>query len=156
MNIGPENDGALVIREIPDLLLQLLSEIPELGAPYDPRAQARFFPDPADDPKLVEDWKSLIQPELDELFRTARETVEADLRRAKSDGGGILKIPRNHMDAWLSALNQARLAIAERFGFDENDMSAEPRPDPADPRAMALFRVSFYGFLQECIVRTIE
>jgi len=154
MKLHAANDGALVLEKIPPFLFELLGEIVGRAASNDPRVEARFFPDPASDQELIEDWKSFVQPELLEFFQSARETVKADLRGAsENDGVFSMSIPKTHSDAWLSALNQARLAIAEESGFDENDMSAEVAPAPEDPRAMALFQVGFYGFLQECLVR---
>lgn len=156
MKLEAATDGALLLQEIPPLLFALLAEIPGRAASDDPRVGARFFPDPAADDELVEDWKSLVHPELQELFQSARETVRADLRSAsENDGTRALRIPHNHADAWLSALNQARLAITEESGFGEKDMAAEAAPNPEDPREMALFQVGFYGFLQECLVRMI-
>lgn len=154
MKLHAANDGALVLEEIPPFLFDLLGEIVGRASSNDPRVEARFFPDPASDQELIEDWKSFVQPELLEFFQSARETVKADLRGASEhDGVFSMSIPKIHGDAWLSALNQARLAIAEESGFDEKDMAAEVAPAPEDPRALALFQVGFYGFLQECLVR---
>jgi hypothetical protein len=154
MNFEAADDGSLLLNEIPPFLFWLLSEIPARASSNDPRVEGRFFPDPAADEDLVQDWKSLVHPELHELFQSARETVRADLRSAsEKDGTHALRIPPSHADAWLGALNQARLAIAEESGFDEKDMAAEPAPTPDDPRAIALFQISFYGFIQEILVR---
>jgi len=157
MKLQPADDGALMLEEIPPFLFHLLSNIVVRASSRDPRVEARFFPDPARDESLIEDWKSLVQPELQFLFQSARETVQADLRGAsEEDGVYSMKIPRKHADAWLNALNQARLAIAEESGFGEEDMASEVEPDPEDERAMALFEIGFLGFLQECLVRMQE
>jgi hypothetical protein len=154
MKLQATVDGDLVLEEIPAFLLQLLREIPLRAASKHPGVEERFLPDPADDEELREDWKSLVQPELMAGFQSDRETVQADLRGAtEHQDASALRIPNTHANAWLGALNQARLAIAEESGFGEEDMAAEVGPDPDDPRAMALFQVSFYGFLQECLVR---
>ncbi len=157
MKLHPADDGALVLEEIPAFLFHLLGNIPVRASSSDPRVETRFFPDPAREESLIEDWKSLVQPELQVLFQSARETVQADLRGASEEEGVYsMRIPPKHMDAWLSALNQARLAIAEECGFGEEDMAAEVQPDPGDERSMALFEISFLGFLQECLVRMQE
>jgi len=154
MKLHAADDGALLLEEVPPFLFRLLGEIAVRAASDHPRVEARFFPDPASDDELIEDWKSLVQPELQVLFQSARETVQADLRGASEHKKGVsMRIPKTHGDAWMSALNQARLAIAEESGFREKDMAAEVAPDPDDPRAMALFQLGFYGFLQECLVR---
>jgi len=154
MRLQATEEGDLLVEEIPPFLLQLIRDIPVRAGSNHPRAEARFFPDPSIDDDLVEDWKAFVQPELLTLFQADRETVRADVRGAREEGGGFsLRIPKNHSDAWLGALNQARLAIAEEGGFEENDIAEDVSPDPEDPRAMALFQLGFYGFLQECLVR---
>lgn len=154
MKLTATEEGALDIEEIPPFLFELLNAIPLRAASGDPRVESRFFPDPAKDEILVEDWKTLVHPELHAAFLSAREVVQADLREASElDEGFSMEIPANHMDAWLSALNQARLAIAEENGFGENDMAEEISPDTSDPRSLALFQISYYGFLQECLVK---
>jgi hypothetical protein len=157
MKIQPADDGALLLEEIPPFLFHLLGNIPVRASSADSRVEARFFPDPAREESLIEDWKSLVQPELQVLFQSARETVQADLRGAsEEDAIYSMRIPHKHMDAWLNALNQARLAIAEESGFGEEDMASEVEPDPGDGRSMSLFEISFLGFLQECLVRMQE
>ena len=154
MKLTATEGGALDIEEIPPFLFDLLKAVPLRAASGDPRVESRFFPAPAEDEILVEDWKSLVQPELQELFLSAREVVQADLRGASETGEGLsMEIPTKHMDAWLNALNQSRLAIAEENGFGEKDLSEEIVPDASNPRSLALFQISFYGFLQECLVK---
>lgn len=157
MKLQAADDGALLLEEIPPFLFLLMGDIAVRASSADARVEARFFPDPAREESLIEDWKSLVQPELQALFQSARETVQADLRGASVEGDVYsMKIPRKHSDAWLSALNQARLAIAEESGFGEEDMASEVQPDPGDARSMALFEISFFGFLQECLIRIQE
>ncbi len=154
MKLSATEEGVLALEEIPPFLFDLLKEIGTRGASDDLHVENRLYPSPGDDPLLEEDWKALVQPELQEFFLSARETVQADLRRAaKKDDAFFLEIPPNHADAWLNALNQARLALAEEHRVEEKDLAREPRPDPSDPRSLALFQISFFGFLQECLVR---
>ncbi|MEI8311428.1 MAG: DUF2017 family protein [Verrucomicrobiota bacterium] len=154
MKLTATEAGALALEEIPTFLFELLKAIPLRADSSDPRAENRFFPAPALDAILVEDWKSLVHPELQAMFLSAREVVQADVRAAlELDEEFSMEIPANHMDIWLSALNQARLAIAEENHFGENDLGEEISPDTSDPRSIALFQISFYGFLQECLVK---
>ena len=157
MKLTATEEGALDLEEIPPFLFELLQAVPIRAASSDPRVESRFFPAPAQDEGLIEDWKALVQPELQVTFLSAREVVQADLRGATEleDGFG-LEIPSNHMDPWLSTLNQARLAIAEENHFGEKEMAEEISPDTANPRSLALFQISFYGFLQECLVKMQE
>jgi hypothetical protein len=154
MKLTATEGGALDLEEIPPFLFELLKAVPLRAASDDPRVESRFFPAPAEDELLEEDWKTLVQPELLEMFLSAREVVQADLRGASETGEGLsMEIPSNHMDAWLNTLNQSRLAIAEENSFGEKDLSEEIVPDASNPRSLALFQISFYGFLQECLVK---
>jgi len=154
MKLSATEEGVLALEEIPPFLFDLLKEVGIRGASDDPHVENRLYPSPGDDPLLEEDWKALVQPELQEFFLSARETVQADLRRAvKKDDAFFMEIPPNHMDAWLNALNQARLALAGEHRVEEKDLAGEPLPDPSNPRSLALFQISFFGFLQECLVR---
>jgi len=154
MKLTATAEGALDLDEIPPLLLELLNAIPLRAASSDPRVESRFFPAPSQDELLVEDWESFVQPELQAAFLSAREVVQADLRGASElEGNFSMQIPPQHMDPWLSTLNQARLAIAEENHFGEKDLAEEISPDTSAPRSLALFQISFYGFLQECLVK---
>ncbi len=154
MTLSATDEGALALEEIPAFLFHLLRDVPGKASAEDPRVKRRFYPDPGQDELLVEDWKSLIQPELQELFQSAREIVQTDLLTATEESDVFaMEIPKTHMDAWLNALNQARLAIAAENHFEEKDMAEDLAPDPSDARSLALFEISFYGFLQECLVK---
>jgi len=154
MKLSATDDGALDLEEIPPFLFGLLTAAPARAASADPRVNDRFYPDPALDDALVDDWKSLVQPGLEETFLSAREVVAKDLRTASdNEGEHSMEIPPAHMDAWLNTLNQARLAIAAENSFGEADLAGEVVPDVSNPRSLALFQISFYGFLQECLVK---
>jgi len=157
MKLSASENGSLEMQEIPPVLFQFLREIPSRAASQDPCVENRFYPIPAEDEVVVEDWNSLVQPELQALFLSNREVVLADLRAASEEQGTFsLEIPPNHLEPWMNALNQARLAMAEENHFQEKDLSEEVLPDPSNPRAFLLFQINFYGFLLECLVRMLE
>ncbi len=158
VRITPE--GGVLFEGIDPLFLRLLGEIRETAELDDPRVEARFFQSPSTDPEadeLREDWKSLVQPELHTAFGASRDAVEADLRRAESGSAKnrSLLIPRQHIDHWLGALNQARLALHEFHGFSEKEMSS-PLHEPTDPREHALLQMHVYGLLQEWLVSVLD
>ncbi|MDX2081793.1 MAG: DUF2017 family protein [Terrimicrobiaceae bacterium] len=160
MEIEVLNDGTTEFRQVPDFLLEMLKEVPALAASDDPRVEARFFPSPvAADARdvLSEDWSAYVQPELQASFLEARETIQADLRSARKDGAlWTIRIPLNHADAWLHALNQARLAIAAANDFGEDDLSADLPAQVSSEREQALLRMHFYGMVQEWFVRFLD
>ena len=157
MNVQVSKDGAFGLSEINPFLFDLLREIVLCAASSDPRAEARLYPSPVEGnqmPDLLEDWKSLVQPELHAAFQQARDVVQADLRHAtETDEGFEFQIPRHHSDAWMSALNQARLALAEENHFSETELTTEVASALDDRRKMILLQMNFYAFLQEWLVQ---
>ena len=87
------------------------------------------------------------------------EVVQADLEQLhctkKPFANCTLRIPFAHADAWLNALNQARLAIAATYQFTEQELCDHYRSPLGSRRDLVLFQVNFYGFLQEFILREI-
>jgi hypothetical protein len=152
------------IRQLDIFLMEMLRQIPLAANPEgDPAATERIFsrPEPVEG-KFTEDWKAYVEPELRHLFRSAVETVEADLKRgeqAERAGGGMewtIRFPAKHLDAWLSATNQARLILAARDAFTEKELAGEPPSLIANPRDISLLQIHIYGFLQECFLRAMD
>jgi hypothetical protein len=153
-------DGGILFEGIDALLFKMLIQIRTSAELDDPRVEARFYQVPSHDPEadtLREDWKAFVQPDLHSEFAASRETVDADLRRSQDDNTGLrsLLIPRRHIDHWLSALNQARLALAELHGFSEAEMGRQIN-DLDDPREYALLQVNIYGLMQEWLVSLLD
>ena len=105
------------------------------------------------------EWKLYVEPELRRLFHSATETVAADLKQLSGNekpfANRMLFIPANHADAWLNALNQARLVIAAKNDFSEGELGDNYRSPIGSRRDLSLFQVNFYGFLQEFILREL-
>jgi hypothetical protein len=106
----------------------------------------------------LRNWKNYVQPDLRDLFRSSQEVVRAALEGFPPDNATenyTLRIPVKNLEAWINVLNQARLALSARHNFTEKDMEVGI-PIESDTRALALFQVHFYGFLQECFLRQLE
>ncbi|HEY2102914.1 MAG TPA: DUF2017 family protein [Chthoniobacterales bacterium] len=151
---------ALEIRELDPFLAELLRQIPESVNPKDsPAAEERLFSAPAsaEEQEFRAEWKVYVVPELRRLFQSATEIVRQDLEQLhctkKPFANCTLRIPLAHADAWLNALNQARLAIAASYNFTENELCDHFRSPFGSRRDLGLFQVNFYGFLQEFILR---
>ena len=149
----------LELAELYPFLAELLRQIPESTKIEGcDQAEQRIFspPAPQSEEELCKEWKLYVQPELRRLFQTATETVAADLRPLngsnKPFANCTLRIPIKHAEAWLNALNQARLAIAAKYGFSEAELSDHYRSPIGSRRDLGLFQVNFYGFLQEFIL----
>ena len=155
--------SAIEISELDPFLAELLRQIPASANPDGaPTAEQRLFSPPTNGKgtgalRGVEEY---VEPELRRLFQTATETVAADLEQLngneKSLANRTLRIPAKHSDAWLNALNQARLVIAAKNNFTENELNDHFRSPIGSRRDLSLFQVNFYGFLQEFILRELE
>ncbi len=156
-------NGVLEISEIDPFLAELLRQIPvSTQTESVPAAEQRLFSAPAspNEKEMCAEWKLYVEPELRRLFQSATETVESDLRQLgaaeKPFANCTLRIPWEHSDAWLNALNRARLAIAAKYDFTEAELSDHYRSPIGSRRDLSLFQVNFYGFLQEFILREID
>lgn len=159
MEICREND-ALQISDLDPFLAELLRQIPLSANPNGARAaEARLFSQPSAEKEICAEWKSYVEPELRRLFRTASETVADDLAQLngneKSLSNCTLHIPIGHADAWLNTLNQARLVIATKYNFSDEELNDHDRSPIGSRRDLGLFQINFYGFLQEFILREI-
>ena len=161
MEIRRQGDE-LEISELDPFLAELLRQIPASTNPEGSiTAERRLFSRPADkkERESCAEWKLYVEPELRKLFRTATETVAADLQQLNGNertfANRTLRIPAGHADAWLSALNQARLVIAAKYDFTDGELSDYYRSPIGSRRDLSLFQVNFYGFLQEFILREV-
>ena len=143
------------LREVHPLFATLLVDLPKVASRHK-KAQARLYPDPtggAGEEQLCRDWKEHVRPELERLFSTSRDIVARDLEGLGPNGHRTkVVIPTNHIDAWLNALNQARLVIVEENRFAESDLDQREPPDLATRRGLSLLKIHFYAHLQELLV----
>ncbi len=155
-------DDSIEISDLDPFLAELLRQIPTSADPQGvPAAEKRLFSRPADsaEKEACKEWKIYVEPELRRLFRSATETVAADLKQLGGDEkkftNRTLRIPKKNADAWLNALNQARLALAAKYEFTDGELCDHYRSPVASRRDLSLFQVNFYGFIQEFILRSV-
>lgn len=151
-------DGDVEISDLDPFLAELLRQIPASTDPEGvPAAERRLFMPPAAEKELCQEWKLYVEPELRRLFSSATETVAEDLKqldgKEESFANRTLRIPAINMDAWLNALNQARLALAAKHNFTDGELSDHNRSPVGSRRDLSLFQINFYGFIQEFILR---
>ena len=140
--------------------VELLRQIPVSADPGDSEAaRERLYPVATDDPQANEDWQAYVHPELKEFFATGSQLVREDLEKFEqlddSQDNWAFEIPAVHFDQWLNVLNQARLALAARFEFQEKEMGQSGPKTIETVRDLSLFQVHFYGFLQECLLQDL-
>jgi hypothetical protein len=162
MEFQVATNGASQFLKIHPLIADLIRAVPDTADPsgLSQTAEARLYPDPAASETLSSlraDWKAFVQPGLHAHFQSGRDLVAADIKRMRQDDDLYsLTIPRSHADAWLNALNQARLILAADLGFDESVLDRPDPPDILTEHGMAVFRVDLYAFMQQCLIEQIE
>ena len=151
---------AIEFSRIAGIEAELLRQIPSC-CEYEEGSsvEARIFPAPADssEKEFLRDWSELVRPELRKLFLTAKQTVEADLGSLKTKVGHLSRfmVPLDHAEPWLNTLNQARLALATRFGFSEAELSVFEMPKTFSERELVLHQINFYAAIQERIIEIL-
>lgn len=156
-------DDQIEISDLDPFLAELLRQVPASADPQGvPAAEQRLFCLPADpkDKEICNEWKLYVEPELRRLFQSATETVAEDLKqlsgKEKPFANHTLRIPAKHVDAWLNALNQARLALAAKYNFTDSELCDHNRSPVGSRRDLSLFQINFYGFIQEFILRGMD
>src|SRR6476469_1101270 len=98
--------NSLEISELDPFLAELLRQIPEsCNVEGVEAAQQRIFSAPAAavEKEICAEWKVYVQPELQRLFRSATETVAADLEQlsgcTKPFANCTLRIPLENAEA---------------------------------------------------------
>ncbi len=172
----PQDHRIAVFEELEPFYLELLRQLPASADPGESApALARLFSGPmqVDSAGFNADWRELVEPELREMFRSAREIVLADLAELPpldpgldpacgslesavfTPAGHSLEIPRSHAEAWLGVLNQARLVTAAKRDFGDREMDEDLEFPPASQRDLDLFRIDFYGLMQQVLMREL-
>lgn len=105
------------------------------------------------DKKVSEDWQDIVVPDLRESFADDLHYIYAAIEAAaafQDAEESPLWITREDAFTWYGGLNQARLALEEKYRF-----GPDPESDPANLtplRHEALLRNHFYSALQSFIL----
>jgi hypothetical protein len=96
----------------------------------------------------MEDWREFVIPELQDGFNAQLAAIETALEGAGDDDQpGQVFILKDDAELWYGGLNQARLALEERYGFSDEDPS-EMTPG----KRSAWFRSHFYLHVQSALL----
>ncbi len=157
LRVQPIDTKTIRISGIEPFLADCLETLGETLEQRDsPRASGRLFPPPtADSDKANADWQKFVDPDLRHLFVSAGETVLRDLTGLQADeeapASFQVSFSAEHVNAWISALNQARLILGELFHITEDDLN-KTRFDVTDERTLAIVRVHLFGYLLQLFV----
>ena len=150
------NEKTIRVVGLNQLLASCLQGLDEILALRDsPAAGRRLIPPPSTDEAINAEWEKFVTPDLRHLFVTAGETVLRDLTALEIEPRrpNHLRVafPSAHLDAWLSALNQARLILGEQFHVTDPMMERRDL-DPQCETDLAILRIHLLGWVLELLV----
>ena len=152
LEVKDGGERGILIRGIDPVMAHCLRRVPEILAQRDSTSvRERLYPDARPgEPARGEEWRRLVGPELRHLFEAAAETYRTDLA-AFDERRGEIAFPAEHRAAWMSAINQARLVLAEMHQLTEADLS-RTELGPVSMREVALLEVQALGYLLHLLV----
>jgi hypothetical protein len=102
------------------------------------------------------DWEEYVVPDLREEFQDQLAQIGAAIEAASfhsQNGPGPIWITREDASAWYSSLNQARLALEERFHFGPSETINLKKLTPE--RQAAFIRSKFYCAIQSLLLEYV-
>jgi len=147
-------DEVRVLRKVAAEVVGLLTD----GFDRDDPVVERLFPDiyPEDAENSAE-FRLYTEGEL----KTGKiDQAGAILAALPSSGGGEVRLDAEAAEAWLRALNDARLAMGTRLGIRAETDLGEELDDAVlrDPTSARVFQLSVYaylGYLQESLLNAL-
>lgn len=146
-----------VLGQVCRQLTGLFASTPE-AADVSPAVIERLFPraylDPTEEEAEAE-WQRLVHDDLVAGRRRAVEVVERTLAEAPVRRSRLeLSLSEDQAQAWLSVLNDARLALGTQLGVKEDlDLS---RLDPSSPESAPYAMYGWLSFLEEHLVQALS
>jgi hypothetical protein len=147
-------DEVRVLRKVASEVVGLLTD----GFDHSDPVVGRLFPDVySDDPASSAEVRRYTEGDL----KTAKiDQAGAILAALPGDQGGEVRLDAEAAEAWLRALNDARLAMGTRLGIKEGTDLGEELDDAvaADPSSSRVFQLSVYaylGYLQESLLNAL-
>ena len=147
-------DEVRVLRKVAAEVVGLLTD----GFDRDDPVVGRLFPDIyPDDAENSAEFRLYTEGEL----KTGKiDQAGAILAALPSSGGGEVRLDAESAEAWLRALNDARLAMGTRLDISADTDLGEELDDAVlrDPTSTRVFQLSVYaylGYLQESLLNAM-
>lgn len=149
--------GEFVLRRLPPVMALALRDLPALLADDAPGIRNRLTGNPyPEDEEAARQWEKYAVPELEHLFRSARDLVGRDLASLAPEprlrNRFRVDIPAGHLNAWLSALASVRVALGEAHSLTEEEMETLLPPVLTGERDRAILLVHLLGWVQGLLV----
>lgn len=154
-------DGSLCLAGMDEHWRHVLASVPALlTEPQPPAVRERLLPEPSKLAAINHDWRELIAPELEALWRANYELMAADLGRSEKDAGHRncwrVVFPANHAAAWLSAINQTRLVLGSRWDVTEEDMTRLIENLKPTERDHDIFLIHLLAYVEQLFIEAEE
>ena len=149
--------GAFLLRNIPPLMALAIRRLPELLADGAPGIRDRLVGTPyPDDSEAMKHWEKHAVPELEHLFRSARDLVLKDVEaiapEPRATERSRMEIPVSHLAAWISSLAAVRVALGGLHDLKEEEMEEQLPAVLVTPRDRAILLVHLLGWVQGLLV----
>ena len=152
-------DEGYVFGDLTPAAVETLKGVPMLIESSDRRVRDRLLPETCQDEDDEQHWREHAVPELERLFLSRAQLVRRyleNLRKLPKSVNAVLLIPDDHVNAWLAALNAARLAL-----YVLNDMTAEHMEEEgfttASPKQQeAALRIGLLAEMQAVLLGEFE
>ena len=147
-------DEVRVLRKVASEVVGLLTDAFDHAGPVVVRLFPEVYPDDAEG---AAEFRRYTEGDL----KTAKiDQAGAILAALPDDAGGEVRLDNEAAEAWLRALNDARLAMGVRLEIrDSTDLGAElDDAVAADPGSSRMFQLSVYaylGYLQESLLSAL-
>jgi len=147
-------DEVRVLRKVAGEVVDLLTD----GFAHGDPVVDRLFPDIY--PDRPEDSQEFRQYTEGELKTGKIDQAGAILAALPDDGPGEVRLDAETAEAWLRAINDARLAMAIRLGISQDTDLGDELDDAVlhDPASSRVFQLSVYaylGYLQESLLNAL-
>lgn len=139
--------------------VETLTGVPMLLESTDPRVRERLLPDTFDEESEQEHWQKHAVPELERLFATRAQVVRRDLAAMKKlpkSSTQVLFVPDHHTNAWLAALNAARLALFVLNDLEARHLEAEGFGTGTKKQQEAILRIHLLAEIQSVLLGDFE
>jgi hypothetical protein len=106
-----------------------------------------------------EDWRRHAVPELERLFASRAQLVRRDLaglRKLGKSDTQLLLIPNPHVNAWLAALNAARLALYMLNDLQASHLEADGFTTATAKQQEAILRIHVLAEVQSVLLGDYE
>lgn len=136
-----------------------LEGVPLLLESKDPRVTERLYPETCAEEDDQRHWQEHAVPELERLFASRCQLVRRDLQAMKTvdpAGNRVLVIPDGHVNAWLAALNAARLALYVLNDLTAKWMEGKDTDGATDKQLEALGRIHLLAEVQAVLLGEYE